>query len=362
MPTATETGRPGPELTWSVVPLPGVEPLTLTAIGDGLLVGALVPGAQPRPRMLMLDSVGKVTEVPLRPHSSYAVEARWVSVVSDGARVIAIGGARGGAHSNSRWTTWSGNTAGIEELAQDFDAFGGWGAGELVDAVITPAGDALVGTWGSAKAGLDGAVWLSSGPVWTRQESAGTALQSTREVLVGPRSATEDGAGILVAGSALSLAPPSVARRAALWISASPDTGWRRVDLPHPGTSGEAVSARCNGTRCLIAGQVDGSLAMWELVGDTATRLEGLPEIAVGVNDPLPDPLLVNGRVVQLAAKGGHVAALSRAGSAWSMSGGPDGAPATAALVGDHLYVAVRHGAGKPTTLWQADTRAWRRR
>ena len=358
--TSTGTGSPGSVLSWSVVTLPmGVEPRTLTAIGDRLLVGGLAAGTPPVPRMLTLDSAGAASAVPLTPHSGYAFEARWQSVASDGTRIIAIGTANGGAHFNSRWTTWSGTTAGIEEVPQSFYAFGGWGAGELVDAVVTPAGEALVGTWGGAKAGLDGAVWLSSGPVWTRQDPAGTALQSTPALLVGPRSATPDGAGIIVAGSAVHLAPGSVAQRAALWRSTALNSGWRRLDLPQPGKSSEAVSARCHGDHCMIAGRVDGSLAMWDLTGDTATRLAGVPTVAVGDNDPLPDPLIIGGQLVQLAATHGHALTLTRHGSAWSVSNGPDGAPMAAALVGDHLYVTVTHGSGTPATLCQTDVRAW---
>lgn len=280
-------------------------------------------------------------------------------MASDGTRVIAIGAANGGAHFNSRWTTWRGTTAGIEELPQSFDTFGGWGAGDLADAVITSAGDAIVGTWGGAKTGLDGAVWLSSGQVWTRQDPAGTALQSTPELLVGPRSATPDRAGILVAGSALKLVPGSVVQHAALWRSTALNSGWHRLDLPAPGKSSEAVSAHCNGDHCIIAGRVDGSMAMWDLTGDTATRLPGVPAVAVGDSDPLPDPLTVGGHLVQVAATHGHVVTLTRDGTGWSVSGGPAGAPKTAALVGDHLYVTVTHGSGTPATLWQTDARAW---
>lgn len=358
--TFSGTGSAGPVLSWSVVPLPtGVEPLTLTAMGERLLVGGLAAGTPPAPRMLMLDSAGTVSEVPLTPHSGYAFEARWQSVASDGTRVIAIGAANGGAHSNSRWTTWSGTTAGIEELPQSFDTFGGWGAGDLVDAVITSAGNALVGTWGGARAGLDGAVWLLSGRVWTRQDPAGTAIQSTPELLVGPRSATPDEAGILIAGSALNLAPGSVVQHAALWRSTALNSGWHRLDLPAPGKSSEAVSARCSGDHCIIAGRVDGSLAMWDLTGDTATRLPGVPAVAVRDSDPMPDPLIIGGHLVQLTATHGHSVTLTRDGSRWSVSSGPDGAPTTAALVGHHLYVTVTHGSGTPATLWQADPRAW---
>ena len=354
------TGGAGAELSWSVVRLPsGVQPLTLTAMGNRLLVGALATGTPPAPRMLVLDSVGRASEVRLRPHSGYAFEARWQSVTSDGSRVIAVGAASGGAHFNSRWTTWSGTTAGVEELPQRFDTFGGWGAGDLVAAVVTSAGKAIVGTWGGAKAGLDGAVWLSSGTVWTRQDPAGTALQSTPELLVGPRSAVADGAGILIAGSALNLAPGSVIQHAALWRSTVLNSQWRRLDLPAPGASSEAVSARCADGQCFTAGRVDGSLAMWDLVGDHATRLSGLPAVAVGDSDPLPVPLIIGGHLVQIAATRGHVVTLTRVGPRWLVSGGPPGMPQTAALVGHHLYVTVNHGPGTAATLWSAGAQAW---
>ena len=128
--------------------------------------------------------------------------------------------------------------------APGFYAFGGWGAGELVDAVITPGGDALVGSWGGAKAGLDAAVWTFADRVWTRQDPAGTALESTATVLVGPRGATRDGDGILVAGSALHL-DEGVRQTAAVWRSAGVNCGWHRLDLPDVGTHSEAVAARC---------------------------------------------------------------------------------------------------------------------
>ena len=70
----------------------------------------------------------------------------------------------------------AGITFGLVEQPQSFNTFGGWGAGNLVDAVTTTAGSALIGSWGSDKAGLDAAAWLPSGAKWIRQSSAGTAL------------------------------------------------------------------------------------------------------------------------------------------------------------------------------------------
>ena len=79
--TATTTASPGPALSWSVVSLPaGVEPRTLTTMGDRLLVGGLKAGDTPEtpsPAMLTVDSAGTQTRVPLNPLSPYAPVARW---------------------------------------------------------------------------------------------------------------------------------------------------------------------------------------------------------------------------------------------------------------------------------------------
>lgn len=357
---ATTTAAPadnGPRLTWTTVALPaGMEPKTLTTMGDRLLVGALKAGATPEtpsPAMLLVDASGAQTPVPLTPQSPYAPVARWYSVATDGTRIIAIGGANGGAHANVRWTTWSGTAAGVTELPQSFYAFGGWGAGELVDAVITPGGDALVGSWGGAKAGLDAAVWTFADPVWNRQDPAGTALESTATLLVGPRGATSDGDGILVTGSALHL-DQGVNQTAAVWRSSGVNTGWHRIDLPDIGSHSESVSARCSADgRCLVAGQVDGRLAVWTLDGDTASRQTGTPALSVGDQDVVPAPLTAGGTSLVVSPNGATAALLSRAATAeWATSAGPTGLPVAAALVGDRLYVATRPTAGAAATLF----------
>jgi hypothetical protein len=347
-------------LTWSVVPLPaGVETRTLTTMGDRLLLGGLKAGDTPEtpsPAILTIDAAGTQTPVPLNPESPYAPVARWYSVATDGTRIVAIGGANGGAHGNVRWTTWSGTLAGVDELPQNFYAFGGWGAGELVDAVITPGGEALVGSWGGAKAGLDAAVWTFADRVWTRQDPAGTALESTATVLVGPRGATRDGDGILVAGSALHL-DEGVRQTAAMWRSAGVNSGWHRIDLPDVGNHSEAVAARCGDatTGCVVAGQVDERLAVWAVDGDQATRLTGIPDLAVGDQDVVPAPVTSGSTTVLVSPNGATTALLSRAGgSAWAQSAGPAGRPVAAAMVGDRLYVATRPQAGGAATLYQA--------
>jgi hypothetical protein len=357
--SASATAGSGPRLSWAAVTLPaGVEPKTLTTMGDRLLVGGLKAGDTPdtpSPTMLTIDAAGTQAPVPLNPQSPYAPLARWYSVATDGTRIVAIGGANGGAHANVRWTTWAGTAAGVDELPQSFYAFGGWGAGDLVDAVITPGGEALLGSWGGAKAGLDAAVWTFADRVWTRQDPAGTALESTATLLVGPRGATRDGDGILVTGSALHL-DQGVAQTAAVWRSSGVNTGWRRIDLPDHGTHSEAVSAQCQGTdgSCLVTGQVDGRLALWDLHGDTATAQAGLPAIGVGDQDVIPRPMSAGPHSLVVSPSAGQSVVLSNAVEGWATSAGPTGLPVAAALVGDRLYVATRPTAGTTSSLFVA--------
>ena len=356
--SATTTAGSGPELAWTAVTLPtGVEPKTLTTMGERLLVGGLKAGDTPdtpSPTMLTIDAGGAQTPVPLHPQSPYAPLARWYSVATDGTRIIAIGGANGGAHANVRWTTWAGTATGVDELPQSFYAFGGWGAGDLVDAVITPGGDALIGSWGGAQAGLDAAVWTFADRTWTRQDPAGTALESTATLLVGPRGATRDGDGLLVTGSALHL-DQGVDQTAAVWRSSGVNAGWHRIDLPGAGSHSEAVSAQC-GTdgACLVTGQVDGRLALWDLRGDTATGPAGLPAIGVGDQDVVPRPMSAGPYSLVVSPAAGQSVVLSNTAESWALSGGPTGLPIAAALVGDRLYVATRPSIGAPASLFVA--------
>ncbi|MEO7236397.1 MAG: hypothetical protein ABIW80_13630 [Lapillicoccus sp.] len=357
----TEATSPGPVLGWAPVALPdGLEARTLTTLGDRLLVGALRAGDPPAPAMVTVDAAGAATSVPLTPASPYGSEARWYSVATDGARVIAIGGANGGAHANVRWTTWAGTAAGVVELPQSFYTFGGWGAGDLVEAVVTPSGDALVGSWGGARAGLDTAVWTFADRTWTRQDPGGTALESTPDLLAGPRGATVDGPGLLVTGSALHLTPGPLRQTAALWRSPGVNTAWRRVDLPDAGTHSEAVSAHCPSPDavCVVAGQVDGALALWRLDGERAQRLNGIPRLAVGDQDPVPAPLVAGSTSLVVSPSGAGTTVLTGAplggDGPWRTSAGPGGRPLAAAMVGDRLYVATRQQPGGPTSLWSA--------
>lgn len=330
--------------------------MTLTASGTQLLVGGRAATATVNPRLLRITPAGSSSDIRLIPHSAYSFEARWQSIGSDGTRIVAVGGAPGGAHSNTRWTTWAGTNAGVTEIPQPFDTFGGWGAGDLIGPVMTTAGPAIAGSWQGAKSGLDAAIWLPAGDRWVRQSSAGSALESTPALQVGPRSATSTGAGVVLPGSALHLSAGKVLQAAAVWRSERLNHGWARVDLPGSGAMGEAVSAHCAGQDCVVAGYVDNALALWRLSSSAATRMQGVPRVAANPRSVIPEPLVTGAGIIEVMSAGPNVVVLAGGGHPWTLSRGPAGTVAGSAIAGGWLYVIAKPAAG-PAVLWRCPVR-----
>jgi hypothetical protein len=309
----------------------GSSPVALAADGDGLLIGVRRDGQPLVPGLLRLTD--GVTEVPVHGASPYGLLATWQSIAVDNGTIVAIGGERGGAHGNVRWSVWTGSAAGVTERPQGFSTFGGWGAGDLIDAVITPVGPALVGSWESERVGLDVAVWTADGDTWSRRSSAGTALQSDQAALGFATAATSLGQGTLIAGWQMAdkLMP-------VVWQSSA--TGWTKSPLPDAGRTGTAMAVRCWASACGVAGQVDGKLAVWRLVDGTWARLSGVPEIPVGDKDRLPAPIEVDGKLTQFVSDGGRIKAV-RIDSEVSVRevSGPTGMVTTATGVGDDVFL-----------------------
>jgi hypothetical protein len=303
--------------------------------------------------MLRIASDGSIREVPLTPRSGYAFEARWQSIASDGKRILAVGGAPGGAHSNTRWTVWAGTNGGVTEIPQPFDTFGGWGAGDLIGPVLTSAGPVVAGSWQGAKSGLDAAIWLPERARWERQPSVESALESTPELLVGPRSATSAGAGVLLSGSALHLGDGKVRQSAAVWRSQRLGAGWARVDLPDSGARGEAVSAQCTGSSCIVDGYVDNRLALWQLSPLAAVRIRDIPQVAANPGSLIPAPLTSGAVIIEVASDGPDVVVLAGEHHQWTLARGPVGRPAASALAGGWLYV-ISARAASQATLWRS--------
>jgi hypothetical protein len=338
---------------WTRVDLPsGATPVTVTDHQGTLIVGALTDGRPAAVRRRPGPS-GAWTSMTVTPVSAYGKEAEWLGIaVEPGGGLVAVGGARGGAHSNVRWSVWRGDTTSLSEQEQAFSTFGGWGAGEQLGPIATTAGSMLLGSWESARAALDADIWLPEGAVWVRQPAAGTALESTATELVGPRSGTAWGAGALVAGSVLHLGD-GVRQTPAIWRSSTLNTGWERIDLPEGGTAGEGVSAACQTGQCIVAGWVDGQLAMWALEQSGARRLGGVPAIAVGDRAVVPAPILDDqGRVTLVLTDGGAVTVLRQAQTGWDRHPGPPGVVLATARVGSVLYAITRAPDGS-RSLWE---------
>jgi len=342
-----------PDIAFTPVALPdGAVPEVLAADGDQLLVGVHRAAAPQPPGLVRRSPDGTVTAVPAQAVTGYGRTASWSSLAADGTRILAIGGDRGGAHGNVRWSVWSGSLAGVREQPQAFSTFGGWGAGDLIDGVLTRGSAAVVGTWQSSDAGLDVAVWTADGDTWSRADSTGTPLASTRASLGFATDATSVGPGIVVVGWQVGggKGPSPV-----VWRSTGPASGWTRTPLPDAGTNGAATSVRC-ATSCAVAGRADDVLALWRLTDGTWSRMAGVPTVRVGDADPLPAPLDVDGAVTQVASEGSAVRIVraEEATVAAHTAEGPVG-PATAAVaVGGSVYLLA--GPDEQTRrLWRAD-------
>ncbi|WP_436491809.1 hypothetical protein [Actinokineospora sp. HUAS TT18] len=310
-------------------------PVALAVDGSALLIGMRRDG-QPLVPALTRRADGKLTDIPLQGASPYGLLATWQSIAVDNGAYVAIGGERGGAHGNVRWSAWSGSAAGVTEKPQAFSTFGGWGAGDLIDAVITPQGPVLVGSWESKRTGLDVAVWTADGDSWNRQSSAGTPLESAADALGFATAATGFGQGVLIVGWQLGERIMPV-----VWRSTSGATGWTKTPLPDAGSTGTAMSVRCWAATCAAVGQVDGKLAVWELRDDRWTRLGGEPAVPVSDKDKLAPPVERDGRPAVVIADNGKIRLITRESTGWRDTeiSGPTGAVTATAQLGGAIYL-----------------------
>ncbi len=358
-PEASTDQRPSPSsgvasLEWTPVALPaGHAPVTLTAYLGGVLVGTHVGDAPGVPGLLALRGASAAS-LPVAPASPYGKEATWLSIEAthDGA-LVAVGGARGGAHSNVRWSVWRGDSGGLHEQEQVFSTFGGWGAGEQLGVIPTDAGPMLLGSWESKGAGLDADIWLPTGAEWIRQDPQGTPLASTATILVGPRGGAQRGRGAVVVGSVVDLRD-GVTQRPAAWISREGNTGWASVEVP--GASGEALGVGCSSRdECLVIGVLSGRLAAWRLGDGTAVAVAGLPDVSIPETASMPPPRALGESWLVVVPSGhGSRAMIVGAGSPVVGEVTPPPGTVTATIVlGDTAYAVTTDVSGR-TALWSA--------
>jgi hypothetical protein len=339
-------------LAWSAVDLPeSMAPRSLAVSGQDLLIGGRSSAGGDHPVLAAVPGNGAARSVPLKPQSPYAKTADLVSLDADAARVVALGAAHGGAHSNFRWTVWRGTTAGLVEYPQTFETFGGQSAGSLTDVVLTANGPVIAGSWSSESGkGLDAAVWLPKGDRWVRSPSAGTSLANTDLVQVAPWSATAHGPAMIITGSLITFGN-GLQQTAAVWTWPSRSAGWSVTKLPDAGKRSEALSARCAQT-CWVSGYVDGQLALWQVGTDRPVR-ESLPD-GLQVDGGTRTVLTAGGRrpgVVFSAA--GHSTLAIENETGWSTYPAPDGTVVDAITVGNRVYLILAADAAT-TRLWTA--------
>ncbi|WP_089951191.1 hypothetical protein [Lentzea xinjiangensis] len=265
-------------------------PEALAAHGDVLVIGTRPAD---HPEVVLRAADGTLTNARLTPATPYGREAHWYGISSDGATITGVGGERGGAHGNVRWSAWTGDTRQIVEKPQGFSTFGGYGAGELIGPVRTKQGPLIIGTWQSAKAGLDIAVWTYAADTWSRQPSGGTVLESSPELLRFPLAVTPDGDGALVVGWQIA----SGAVSAAVWRFDG--TTWTTATLPD---GDAALAARCWDGTCHVVGRSKGKLAWW--TGPGWKKLT-TPDVPVSDDQPLTAPVPLHGTPTLFVDHGG---------------------------------------------------------
>ncbi|MFD4676684.1 hypothetical protein ACFWNN_43680 [Lentzea sp. NPDC058450] len=308
----------------------GFTAVDLTATPEALAThnDLLVIGTRPvdHPELVTRAADGKISNSRLTPTTPYGKEAHWYGLTSDGTTITGVGGERGGAHGNVRWSAWTGDTRAITEKPQAFSTFGGYGAGELIGPVRTAAGPLIIGTWQSAKAGLDIAAWTYAADTWTRQPSEGTVLESSQELLRFPLAVTQNGDGALVVGWQIAKGVVS----AAVWQYDG--TAWTTAILPD---GDAALAARCwNGT-CQVVGRAKGKLAWWSGTGAEWKKLT-TPDIPVDDDMTLAAPVDVNGTPTLFVDHGGVKSVSEKDERA---AEGPSGAVVAVEKAGGQVFV-----------------------
>lgn len=297
-------------------------PEALAPHGDALLIGTR---PSDHPELVTRARDGVITNIKLTPATPYGKEAHWYSLTSDGNSVFGVGGERGGAHGNVRWSAWTGDHRQITEMPQGFSTFGGYGAGELNAVVSTRTGPLIIGSWQSAKAGLDIATWTYSGETWSRQPSAGTLLESSQEMLRFPLAATSTpNGGALVVGWQHGSGTSS----AAVWEFDG--SAWTTSTLPD---GDAALAASCFDGTCHVVGRGKGKLAWWK--GPNWTKVP-TPDVPVGDSDDLAPPVPVNGTPTLVIDHNG-VKLVSEKDE--RSADGPTGKVSAAAAAGGQVFV-----------------------
>ncbi|SMO54149.1 hypothetical protein [Propioniciclava tarda] len=385
---------PAQLLDWRPVEVTGVSALGVAP--DAVIVGLAADAAKGQAPRVLVFRAGLSSPVEVRPTTGYGAEASWLGFASGPDGLVAVGGARGGAHSNVRWSVWgsltssrsasspstsspstssgAGNgswtfgtvaepveapspTAGsaatssnltLVEQPQPFETFGGWGAGALVGITSGPEGPVIAGSWAGA-VGLDIALWTPASPAtWTRLP-ASPDLRSTPQLLRKAAGIAATASGLVLVGDEIDLTGEA-SQTPAAWVARGASGPWTRVALP--GGPGRAEAIGCGPSDCLIAGVgADGHARAWRLSGVAASEL-ALPTIGVPEGAKVPSP--TTGQLAFPTASGGVL--LNVAGAGVRQQTAPPGTPTALVERNGSIYLATTDAA--VTTLWTANVAA----
>ena len=338
-----------PDVAFTPVALPdGAVPEVLAADGDQLLVGIHREGAPQPPGLVRRGPDGTVTEIPAQAATGYGRTASWYSLAADGTRILAIGGDRGGAHGNVRWSVWTGSATGVAEHAQAFSTFGGWGAGDLIDAVLVPGG-------APSSARGRATTPVSTWPCGPRRATPGCGVPRPA-----PRCRPARRGGVRDRGD-------RVRARAWWWRAGrSPRDGHGQAPVVWQSGPDAAGLEQDRAARRGQGGHLDGDPVRGHHVrgdgkggrqpGAVAPRRRPVeprhrpPPIAVGDSDRLAAPLDIDGSLTEIVADQGQVAVVE-VGETTSTrkAAGPTGPVTAAVRVGPTVFVVAGD------RLWQAD-------
>jgi hypothetical protein len=195
-----------------------------------------VAGAAPsyQPAAWLAEPSGRWRPLTVKPVSYYGERAVLRSVACRDGEIVAVGGASGGVHGNSRVTTWHGVAAEqtlTENPPAEFELFGGPSAIEVGQIAAGPGHTfAIAGNWLDSQRRPAAAIWRSAdGKSWQRLPDDPTR-SSTEAAVIRATDMFADADGYLLAGeqrAAGSVTP--------YLLRSSDGLNWARVAVPHEG-------------------------------------------------------------------------------------------------------------------------------
>lgn len=334
---------------WSRVSLTG-SPDILTSTTEGVLVGT--SGRDGTAGMSLASSTGVTTTVALRPISGYARTARWLQAAVGEPGILAVGGARGGAHGNVRWTVWrTPRTAGgfgtLTETPQTFETFGGLEAGDLVGTAYAGSDALIVGSWVGAH-GLDVTTWHPQGSTWLRDPPS-PVLKNTASILKSAAAVGALGDRFVVVGDLLDL-DDGMTSHPVVWLRAADGGSWTEHRIA---ITGHAHAVGCSLQRCVVVGVTAGGAARaWQLQADGSVTSIGLPETVTSDSDISTPVVTSDSTTIALPTRSGSLLVQVSPGRTTVLRT-PPGSPLAFAADGARLYLASRTTSGS-IQLWRS--------